>query len=561
MSSKFRKFLKVLPNIFMVLGVVSVAFAMLLSMVNLPVAAQQPVDLQCPDGGTEFKTSGVYEGVTVTIDGKTVTFSQEVEFCVKAADGNSGVLTGASYTVDFLNNGNQFPDISHVVVYRVIPTPTPPPPTVSLSKSANPTTLEGGGQFTFTLTIESDQDVSITSLTDTWWGDAGPQGNCSSLTSLKAGVPESCTYSISETSVGSYKNDASVTVANSNGGASDFASATVTVTEKPIIIPLPTVVLEKSVVPESRPEPGGEFIFTLTITNTSSNPVTINELTDTYALSDECEVLVQTQIPAGGSVSCDYPVTETEEGVYNNGASVTVSNGGGSASDDAEATFNVTKVDEPNPDPDQLSVTLDKTVFPSTLPKPGGDFTFTLLITNTSDESVKIIELEDDHPLSDECKDLIGTQIGADESVNCTYTVNETKVGTYINEASVTVSEVESVSRTASAKDDASFTVTDKQTTEVPGDPDPSGTPDPTETQDPGKTPEPAATPVPVDDEDEPNPTLAPPTTSNDPAVLIPVTGIEFGTPMNKVQSITFNLGLGLLGVGLVLQAIRKKIQ
>jgi len=51
MSSKFRKFLKVLPNLFMVLGAVSVAFALLLSMVNLPVSAGDGGNSDvCPSG-------------------------------------------------------------------------------------------------------------------------------------------------------------------------------------------------------------------------------------------------------------------------------------------------------------------------------------------------------------------------------------------------------------------------------------------------------------------------------------------------------------------------------
>jgi len=581
--------MRVLPNVFMVLGAVSVAFAMLLSMVNIPVSADPPENppgnqndnMHCP-GGWVYKdelnkTEGkLPEGLVITINGASVTFNRSVDFCVKASNSNSGKITGDSYTVTFENNGGQTPDISYVVVYEET-LPTPPAPIVSLSKSANPSTLEGGGTFTFTLTIESDQNVSITSLTDSWWGD---KGTCSSLTSLEAGVSKSCSYSITEYEIGTHTNNASVTVNNNNGGASAYASASITVTENPIVIPPPTVVLEKSVDPVTRPEPGGEFIFTLTIKNTSFNPVTIDELTDTYALSDKCEALVKTQIPAGGSATCDYPVTETEEGVYKNGATVTVSNGGGSASDDAEATFNVTKADEPNPDPDQLSVTLDKSVFPSTLPKPGGVFTFTLLITNTSDETEEIIELEDDYPLSDECNDLIGTEIGPDDFVSCTYTVTKSEVGKYDNEASVTVSEVESTSiltsmtkssttRTATAKDDATFSVTGGETTETPDGPDPTETPDPSETPDPEKTPDPTnepnpeKTPDPTSAPDQPAPeaTLSQPVQQSNPTVLIPVTGVEFGAPMRKTSSVLFNTGLGLLGIGLVLQSIRKKIK
>ncbi len=125
MSSKFRKLFKVLPNVFMVLGAMSVAFAMLLSMVNLPASADTPEnssgeqeeDKHCPDGWI-YKTGEdqqIPEGLTIDVNGQTVTFNKTVEFCVKAATKNSGRLTGESYTVDFLNGGEQFPDISYYI--------------------------------------------------------------------------------------------------------------------------------------------------------------------------------------------------------------------------------------------------------------------------------------------------------------------------------------------------------------------------------------------------------------------------------------------------------------
>jgi hypothetical protein len=40
-----------------------------------------------------------------------------MQFCVKAGTDNSGLETGSSFTVDWLNNGGQTPDISYVVVY------------------------------------------------------------------------------------------------------------------------------------------------------------------------------------------------------------------------------------------------------------------------------------------------------------------------------------------------------------------------------------------------------------------------------------------------------------
>ena len=170
-------------------------------------------------------------------------------------------------------------------------------PTVDLTKSVTPLTLpEPGGTFNYTLTIHntSTEVVTITALTDT----NALSAECTALigTSIPAGGTVSCTYQVSHTAVGSYPNTASVTVKdNENDLASDSDTKTVTVTDIP-----PTVDLTKSVTPLTLPEPGGTFNYTLTIHNTSTEAVTITALTDTNALSAECQALVGTTLAAGG---------------------------------------------------------------------------------------------------------------------------------------------------------------------------------------------------------------------------------------------------------------------
>ena len=168
----------------------------------------------------------------------------------------------------------------------------------------------------------------------------------------------------------------------------------------------PTVTLDKSVDIATLPEPGGVFTFTLKITNTSVEAVTITALTDDNALSPACLALVNTTLAAGASASCTYTVTHTEADVYENAASVTVAdNEGNPASADDSASVEVTDV--------MPAVTLDKSVTPASLPEPGGIFTFTLTITNNSVEAVTITALTDDNALSGECTALIGTTLAA----------------------------------------------------------------------------------------------------------------------------------------------------
>ncbi len=73
----------------------------------------------------------------------------------------------------------------------------------------------------------------------------------------------------------------------------DTAEATVTVTDV-----APTVTLGKSALPTTLPEPGGDFEFTLDITNTSTETVVIAALTDTQSVffSEDCINLVSTSL-------------------------------------------------------------------------------------------------------------------------------------------------------------------------------------------------------------------------------------------------------------------------
>jgi hypothetical protein len=108
------------------------------------------------------------------------------------------------------------------------------------------------------------------------------------------------------------------------------------------------------------------------------------------------------------------------------------------------------------------TVALVKSATPTTLPEPGGDFNFTLEITNTSNESVKITALTDTQSAAatgfSSCTDLVGNTLAAGASTSCTYTVTHTAAGSYPNTASVMVEDNEQ--HPASDTDDETVTVT-----------------------------------------------------------------------------------------------------
>ncbi len=374
--------------------------------------------------------------------GTTLTPGQSVSCSYPITHTDAGTYENTAEVTVADNEGNPAGDTDDETV-----TVTDVAPSVTIVKSASPTTLpEPGGVFTFTLTITntSVETVTITALTD----DNALSAECLALigTTLAAGASTSCTYSVPHTDAGSYPNTASVTVKdNELGEASAEDSETVTVTDV-----APSVSLDKSVDDNEKPEPGGTFNFTLTITNASVETVTITALTDDNALSAECLALIGTTLDAGASASCAYSVTHNDAGVYPNTASVTVKdNELGEASASDSETVTVTDV--------APSVSLDKSVDDNEKPEPGGVFNYTLTITNNSVEVVEITLLTDDNALSAECLALIGSFLDPAESVTCSYTATFSNAGVYPNTASVTVKDNEGGS--ASDSDDETVSV------------------------------------------------------------------------------------------------------
>ena|GEM_PF-1475788 len=188
---------------------------------------------------------------------------------------------------------------------------TPVPPTITTVKTASPPSLqEPGGTFTFhySVTNTGPEPVTITSLVDDVYGNLNGRGTCAIGARLAA---NGGTYTCSFTgnffgNAGATQTDTITTTAVDDRGqtVTSQAQATVRITDIP-----PAIRIVKTPDPLSRPEPGGTFRFTLTITNPSFEPVTIVSLVDDIYGDlngrGSCAVGI-TLAPNGGSYSCAF---------------------------------------------------------------------------------------------------------------------------------------------------------------------------------------------------------------------------------------------------------------
>jgi large repetitive protein len=382
------------------------------------------------------------------------TITCSASYTIVAADITAGSVTNKAYATD---GTTQSPPDSETVNFVNIP------PAISVTKTANPTSVpESGGNanFTFTVTNDASEAATITNLSDSKFGGLAGDDDCKVGIVLApgAGCSFQATFAIpADSNLLAVHTNTFTAVATDPEGFDVTATADATVTYTDV---KPTVTLDKSVDVAFLDEPGGDFTFTLLVTNTSWEEVTITALTDSQSGAaidfSACADLIGTKLAAGASTSCTYDVTHTEAGSYTNTASVSVEdNVGNPASDTDNQTVTVTDV--------LPAVDLTKSVTPGTLAEPGGVFHFTLTIKNTSVEAVTITALTDDNALSTGCQALVGTTLAAGASTSCTYDVTHTDAGSYPNTAKVTVKDNENNS--ASDSDSKTVTVTDVKPT------------------------------------------------------------------------------------------------
>ncbi|MDP1820388.1 MAG: hypothetical protein Q8K58_10950 [Acidimicrobiales bacterium] len=232
----------------------------------------------------------------------------------------------------------------------------------------------------------------------------------------------------------------------------------------------PGLAVLKTATPLSRPEPGGTFAFDLAISNTSGATLTLTAADDDIygdvAALGTCTDAIGTVLAPGDVYDCTFPgvlsgnagTTQTDvvtaSAVDQSGTVV-------SAADDAVVTL----TDVPP------TATIDKSALPLSRVAPGGSFTFTVVVTNTSGEAATVTSLVDDvygdltHISGSSCASVVGTTLDPGGTATCTFAGTFTGAVGATEVDVVTVTLTDDDGSTGTADDDAVVSIVDAAST------------------------------------------------------------------------------------------------
>jgi hypothetical protein len=283
---------------------------------------------------------------------------------------------------------------------------TVPSATIAVTKTPRQASVnEPGANVTYDVMVKNTgidpgNPFTLQSLVDSKFGNLNGKGTCSVPQTIQAQATYSCYFTAF---VGTNVKDsphvnkvtASGVDSRSNpASGSDDASVDILGVD-------PVIEVTKSASPTEVKEPGGSVEYTVTVKNNSvsSDPLALDSLSDNKfgSLSGlgSCNTggnLYPTALASGATYTCKFTKTISGNAGYVHTNTVTGSahdDEGKTASDSDSATVNVTNV------PSTIEVT--KTASPTSLPEPGGEFTFTIVVKNLSAvDTVTISSLSDD---------------------------------------------------------------------------------------------------------------------------------------------------------------------
>ena len=391
---------------------------------------------------------------------KTVTY----EYTVTQADVDAGVInnTATATGKDPKDNNVTASDSAEVTTVEA-------EAALTVEKTADPTEgVKVGDTVTYTVVVTNSGNVTVTGigLTDTLVAqgaetfDLAPAGT-KTIT---------YTYTVQQKDVDAGKIDNTVTAAGKDPKGTDVSgtdSATVTT-----IAAEAALTVEKTAAPASNVKVGDKVTYTVVVTNSGNVTVSDIAMEDTLVTLEEEEFDLA---PAGTkTITYEYTVTQADvnKGSFDNTATATGKNPKGTevtASDDATVT-----TIEPN-----AELTVEKTANPTSGVKKGDKVTYTVVVTNSGNVTVRNIQLSDTkvdlEAIASEPAEGEGSETGdgtgegegadADEPPSDGFTLDPSGTKTITYEYTVTQSDIDAGkidnTATATGKDPVGEDVTD----------------------------------------------------------------------------------------------------
>ena len=361
-------------------------------------------------------------------------------------------------------------------------------PAITVSKQANVDSVpETGGEVTYTVTVTNTSTVAITlnSLVDNVFGDLDGNGDCAVPQAIAALGSYQCSFTeLVEGQPGTHTNEicADATDAQANE-ASDCGDEDVEITDV-----LPDITVVKTAL-DTEAESDGEAIeFRVDVTNNTDEEFSITSMVDDKfgdILDGGNALIIATDCTAATIAALDtYTCTFTSEVAGTPDSThtnvVTVTGGDDDENEDSDSDDAVVTLLE-----DPLTVEVDKSSPDVTTLSDDAVVKFVVVVTNTSDEPVRIVSLTDSvygdittvHGDIDSTSCDEGVVIAAGADYECSFralVVFDSE--THINTVSVVVEEIE-------GGDTASDS--DSDTIRFSSPPPPSTEPTPTPTFEP----------------------------------------------------------------------------
>ncbi|MBK8905300.1 MAG: putative Ig domain-containing protein [Anaerolineaceae bacterium] len=265
-------------------------------------------------------------------------------------------------------------------------------PDLTITKSPDIQLLDSGDPATFTVAITNTGTVTLNLAV----ADPQEPGCESALPATSLAPAENLSYTCTTTNV--LQDFTNVITATGAYTPATGGPISVTASDTAVVDVRPTIELAQNVSPSSLPEPGSTVNVSLTITNTSQEPVTLTALTTTPFgnVTDPGNGAITTTnctkatISGSGVYTCSFSaIFSSQPGEYNLDSMAT-----GEDDEDNEASAGTNSTLSVTNLASSIDVTL--TAVPFTIPEPGGPTNFTVTVSNTSlSDSITINGLND----------------------------------------------------------------------------------------------------------------------------------------------------------------------